>query len=105
MFSILKKYAQEKQINNFLNFVKENGFSCLNASHPITGDTLLILAVRNSNIVLVRWLYENCNQLLERTNFEGKSAVHEAAQCGDLLCIKYLLRQGASVDSIKRGDW
>lgn len=41
-----------------------------------------------------RYLHEEGNMTLEKTNLEGKRALHEAAQSGQLECVEYLVKQG-----------
>lgn len=49
---------------------------------------------------------DNNNRInFEQANFDGKRPLHEAAQAGQLECVKYLLEQNVKVDSLKRADW
>ncbi|XP_066588622.1 ankyrin repeat domain-containing protein 16-like isoform X2 [Prorops nasuta] len=82
-----------------------------NFQHDISGDTALHLAAREGHLEIVQFLCEDwqmtdsCNNKVDVTNKDMKRPLHEAAQFSHNDIIKYLLSQGAQVDSLKRGDW
>lgn len=69
------------------------------------GDTPLLTAARYGQLRVLETLYEEHGVSLEHTNSDAKTALHEAAQCGHLECVKFLIRVGAHVDSLKKADW
>ncbi|XP_021376456.1 ankyrin repeat domain-containing protein 16-like [Mizuhopecten yessoensis] len=76
----------------------------LTVTYPKSGDNLLHCAARLGHVHLLKFLHE-AGANLELPNFDGKRPLHEAAQAGHLDCVKYLLSQDVSVDSLKRADW
>ena len=73
--------------------------------HAKSGDTVLLLAARNGHLHLLTYLIDTCQVDVKQTNFDGKNALHEAAQAGHLQCVQFLIRRGIPVDSIKKADW
>ena len=72
--------------------------------HPKSGDTVVHFAARHGHVELLKlFLSEKFN--LEISNFDGKKALHEAAQAGQLECLVFLLTSGVQVDALKRADW
>jgi len=69
------------------------------------GDTALLVAAREGHVGLLEVLHQQHGVPLEQRNADGKTALHEAAQGGQLQCVQYLLREGATVDALKRADW
>ena len=69
------------------------------------GDTPLLTAARYGQTSILETLHADYNVTLEHTNADGKTALHEAAQTGHLECVKFLIRSGAHVDSLKKADW
>ena len=69
------------------------------------GDTALLVAAREGHVTLLQTLHEQYGLSLEQRNADGKTALHEAAQSGQLVSIHYLLGQGAQPDPLKRADW
>lgn len=76
----------------------------LNFVHKNSGDTPLILAARFGHEHVVSFLLENGSNI-ELRNIDGKTALHDAAQHGNLQCLEVLLESGAMVDALKRADW
>ena len=71
-----------------------------------SGNTTLHIAAQNDDTVQIQQLLTKCPDLnLEVANLDGKTALHEAAQHGQLKAIKLLLDAGCRVDSLKRSDW
>lgn len=69
------------------------------------GDTPLLTAARYGQLRVLETLYGEHGVSLEHTNADAKTALHEAAQGGHLECVKFLVRVGAHVDSLKKADW
>jgi L-histidine N-alpha-methyltransferase len=69
------------------------------------GDTPLLTAARCGQLGPLETLYTEHGVSLEHTNADGKTALHEAAQGGHLECVRFLIRAGAHVDSLKKADW
>ena len=67
------------------------------------GDTPFLTAARHGRLRVLETLLVDVS--LEHTNFDGKTALHEAAHGGHLECVRFLIRSGARVDSLKRADW
>lgn len=107
LYDNLRKRAQKGNCINFVKYIEETytGLSILSTFNPTSGDTLLLHSVRNGDLELLQWLHEHAHLQLERTNFEGKAAIHEAAQFGELECLRYLIRNGVSINPLKRADW
>ena len=76
----------------------------LNYTYGKSGDTPLILASRYGHESAASFLIEN-GAIIEHHNIDGKTALHDAAQNGNLGCLEVLLKAGAHVDALKRADW
>lgn len=98
------KAAQQGNINLFKDLGKKELSSWLHKTYPKSGDTVLHYACRFGHLELVKVLLDNGTDL-ESSNFDGKRALHEAAQYDRLGCVQYLLSYGAQMDSLKRADW
>ena len=94
-------------VSNDLNSVHDilaKDRSSVNYCHESSGDTPLILAARYQRYEILKELV-NSGAGIEHFNFDGKRSLHEAAYNGCALCVRFLLNQGAQVDSLKRADW
>lgn len=69
------------------------------------GDTPLLLAARHGHMGLLRAIHEDFGISLDHCNMDGKRALHEAAQNGQVECVRYLIGAGSSVDCLKKADW
>ena len=69
------------------------------------GDTAFLVAAREGHVALLEVLHGEHGVPLEQRNADGKTALHEAAQSGQISAIRYLLTQGAVLDALKRADW
>ena len=69
------------------------------------GDTPLLVAARCGQLQLLKQFHVDYGVPLSQSNSDGKTALHEAAQSGQVECVRYLIQAGASVDCIKRADW
>lgn len=69
------------------------------------GDTPLLVAARCGQLDLLRQFHVDHGVPLSQCNSDGKTAMHEAAQYGQIECVRYLIEAGASIDCIKRADW
>nr|CAD7446148.1 unnamed protein product [Timema bartmani] len=70
-------------------------------------DTALHIASRQGNLCIVKFLVEEwtAKNCVEVCNFDGKTALHEAAQFSQPHVVRYLIKQGAEVNALKRADW
>lgn len=75
-----------------------------NYFHSKSGDTIIHNVCRMGNLQILSILFEE-GFSVEVQNFDGKSALHEAAQGGHLDCTKFLLQARVKVDALKRADW
>ncbi|XP_012280593.1 ankyrin repeat domain-containing protein 16 isoform X2 [Orussus abietinus] len=74
----------------------------------VSDDTPLHLAAREGHLHVVKHLCEGWSRPSYRvdvTNNDMKRPLHDAAQFSRSDILKYLIQQGAYVDSLKRGDW
>lgn len=69
------------------------------------GDTLLHCAARHGRQDILAYLVEAWRMDIEAANRDYKRPLHEAASMGHRDCVRYLLGQGAVVDSLKKADW
>lgn len=69
------------------------------------GDTPVLIAARHGHVDILRTLHEDYNIPLSHCNNDGKEALHEAAQNGQVDCIHYLVQAGSDVDRLKKADW
>ncbi|XP_074051006.1 ankyrin repeat domain-containing protein 16 isoform X2 [Macrotis lagotis] len=69
------------------------------------GETLLHLAARLGHRDVLAHLVEAWELDLEAPDRDYKRPLHEAAALGRRDCLLYLLRSGAAVDCLKKGDW
>lgn len=74
--------------------------------YHITGDTILHIAARLGHINIIHFLMNRfqCKDV-DCKNKDDKTALHEAAQFGQLEACRTLLTYGANVNAIKRADW
>ncbi|XP_077868333.1 ankyrin repeat domain-containing protein 16-like [Saccoglossus kowalevskii] len=102
----LLKSAQQGDLHT-LKQVLGNGndvADLLTCFHDKSGDTVAHLAARHGHVEVLRFLGEH-GACFETGNLDGKRAIHEAALYGQTDCLKYLLSQNVTVDSLKRADW
>ena len=69
------------------------------------GDTPFLVAARHGQVDLLMKLHDEFDVPVHHSNADGKNALHEAAQHGQVDSSHYLIRAGAHVDSLKRADW
>ncbi|XP_076751287.1 ankyrin repeat domain-containing protein 16 [Xylocopa sonorina] len=73
-----------------------------------SGDTALHVAARGGHLNIVRYLceaFEKPDFRVDVANKDMKRPLHEAAQFAHSDVVKYLIKKGATVDSLKRADW
>lgn len=76
----------------------------VNYTYKKSADTPLILASRYGHASVAALLLQNGGNVAQR-NINGKTALHDTAQNGNLECLEVLLKAGAHVDALKRADW
>lgn len=69
------------------------------------GDTPFLVAARHGQVELLKTLREEISVPLYERNTDGKTALHEAAQHGQVSSAHYLIEAGIDVDCLKRADW
>ena len=69
------------------------------------GDTPFLVAARYGQMDLLKKFHEELSVPLYERNMDGKTALHEAAQHGQVSSAHYLIEAGMDVDCIKRADW
>ncbi|XP_069569234.1 ankyrin repeat domain-containing protein 16 [Brachyistius frenatus] len=70
-----------------------------------SGDTLLHYAARHGHLDIVEYLINRLGVDVEVYNSDYKRPLHDAASMSHKECVRYLLRKGAKVDSLKKADW
>ncbi|XP_022605272.1 ankyrin repeat domain-containing protein 16 [Seriola dumerili] len=106
---LLVKLTQDGQLSS----LEEQITSCGSAAAQTvsgkhfgrSGDTLLHYAARHGHLDIVEYLIKCVGMDVEVYNNDYKRPLHEAASMGHQACVSYLLREGASVDSLKKADW
>ncbi|KOC66925.1 Ankyrin repeat domain-containing protein 16 [Habropoda laboriosa] len=76
--------------------------------HSTSGDTALHVAAREGHLNIVRYLceaFEKPDFRVDVANKDMKRPLHEAAQFARSDVVKYLIKNGATVDCLKRADW
>ena len=79
----------------------ESLITCINRH----GDTPFLVAARHGQVELLRRLHHDYGIPIHHSNSDGKNALHEAAQHGQVDSAHYLIATGAHVDALKRADW
>ena len=69
------------------------------------GDTPFLVAARHGQVELLRRLHNDYSVPVHHSNTDGKNALHEAAQHGQVNSAHFLIAAGAHVDALKRADW
>lgn len=69
------------------------------------GDTPFLVAARHGQVELLRRLHHDYSIPIHHSNTDGKSALHEAAQHGQIDSAHFLIAAGAHVDALKKADW
>ncbi|XP_029901525.1 ankyrin repeat domain-containing protein 16 [Myripristis murdjan] len=105
----LVKLTQEGQLcslEKHLKLAEKAAVQAVTNKHfGTSGDTLLHYASRHGHLDTVRFLMEEVGMDLEVRNNDYKRPLHEAASMGHTACVSYLVREGATVDCLKRADW
>lgn len=75
--------------------------------HPASGDSITHVISRHNQVKTLGYLHETYNIPLRVANLDGKEPLHEAASCGSLDVVSYLLNEGRveDVDPLKRAGW
>ena len=77
-------------------------------SNPKTGDNVLHALCRDEGgcLDMFRFIVDLCGEAAcGLGNFDGKTPLHEAAQCKSASVVAFLLERGVEVDALKRADW
>ena len=98
------KLAVEGNLQEIKALISSSQKDEVNYTHKKSGDTPLKLASRYGHHNLVMYLLEEFADI-EHRDFDGKTALHDAAQNGNSKCVEVLLKFGADVDALKRADW
>lgn len=69
------------------------------------GDTPFLVAARHGQVELLKKLHDEFGIPIHHSNDDGKNALHEAAQHGQVDSAHFLIGAGLPVDCIKRADW
>ena len=81
--------------------------------NPKTGDNVLHALCRDADgarLDMFEFIVDLCGEgaggdIAGLGNFDGKTPLHEAAQCKNEPIVSYLLEKGVEVDALKRADW
>ncbi|XP_066998472.2 ankyrin repeat domain-containing protein 16 [Anabrus simplex] len=95
-------------LNDVLRCLKEEGRYWMNCIQKKSGRTPLHACARAGHFEIMRLLCEEWNTpkfSLEVSDIHGRTCLHEAAQACFPTMVEYLIRQGAKIDSLKKGDW
>jgi len=92
-----------EKLDDFLN--KSESARVHDIVHQKSGDGLLHILARFGHTHCLETLLLKPRVFVDQRNLEDKTALHEAAQCGQKEALKLLLKSGAQVNSLKRADW
>ena len=98
-FPDLEKFRQTYRLPPSISV--ESLVTCTNCH----GDTPFLVAARYGQVEMLKRLHHNYVIPVHHSNTDGKNALHEAAQYGQVDSAHYLISAGANVDSLKRADW
>ena len=100
------RFAMEGNLDGMRRLLAEASAkeTVVNYTYKKSTDTPLILASRYGHVSVASLLLENGSNV-EHHNIDGKTALHDAAQNGNLECLEVLLMAGAHVNALKRADW
>ena len=96
----VEKFSQTYHLPPFI-LVDNLVGSCKNRH----GDTPFLVAARHGQVELLKMLHKEISVPLYERNMDGKTALHEAAQHGQVSSAHYLIEAGIDVDCFKRADW
>ena len=104
--TVILKATQSGNLSYFQQNVKfkDTKAAMLHYFHKKSGDTLTHIACRFGHTHILSLLLDE-GFSLEAENFDGKTALHEAAQATNFECVGFLIHAGANVDALKRADW
>ncbi|XP_034382459.1 ankyrin repeat domain-containing protein 16 isoform X2 [Cyclopterus lumpus] len=106
---LLVRLAQEGQLSSLEEVISSGGSAAVqtvSSKHfGRSGDTLLHYAARRGHLDMVEYLIKQLGVDVEAHNNDYKRPLHEAASMSHQACVSYLLREGATVDSLKKADW
>lgn len=79
---------------------------------PQTGDSLVLFAARHGRLELLKLIFNEYSALIDRqvifnrSNNDGKNALHEACQNSHLDCVRFLVETvGICINTLRKGDW
>ncbi|KAM6895256.1 ankyrin repeat domain-containing protein 16 [Xenentodon cancila] len=108
-FKALVKLTQEGRLRCLEEQVRSGGSAAAHAARSEragrSGDTLLHHAARHGHVHVAEYLMKQLGMDVEVYNNDYKRPLHEAASMSHKDCVRYLLREGAEVDSLKKADW
>ncbi|CAG5927243.1 ankyrin repeat domain-containing protein 16 [Menidia menidia] len=106
---MLVKLTQEGRLSSLEKQISKGGSAATNTVSTKhfgrSGDTLLHYAARHGHLKIVEYLIKQLGMDVDIYNSDYKRPLHEAASMSHHECVKYLLWEGAKVDSLKKGDW
>ncbi|XP_070709592.1 ankyrin repeat domain-containing protein 16 [Pempheris klunzingeri] len=106
---LLARLAQEGRLRSLEERIASGGPSALQtvSNHHFgrSGDTLLHYAARHGHLDVMEYLIQRVGTDVEVRNNDYKRPLHEAASMSHRACVCCLLREGATVDSLKKADW
>lgn len=97
------KFIMSNNLSALKELVNQNKL-LVNYVHKKSGDSPIILAARLKCFDILKFLIEKQADI-EHRNHDLKRALHESCYSGCCLCTDYLIRKGAEIDPLKRGDW
>ncbi|KAM9824209.1 ankyrin repeat domain-containing protein 16 [Neosynchiropus ocellatus] len=102
----LVKWTQEGHLTSLQELMTDSLMLEVCGKHlGRSGDTLLHYAARHGHSDVVEFLVKRVGMDVDVYNHDYKRPLHEAASMSQLACVKFLLREGANVDSLKKADW
>ncbi|CAN9508087.1 unnamed protein product [Ophioblennius macclurei] len=105
----LAKLSQEGNLSSLEELLTSGGpealLSARTQHYGRSGDTLLHYAARHGHLAVAEFLVGTVGMDVEALNNDYKRPLHEAASMSQAECVRYLLGEGAQVDSLKKADW
>ena len=100
--------GDKEAVRNMINANGGGTEALFSLSNPKTGDNVLHALCRDDGgrLDMFRFIVDLCGDAAcGLGNFDGKTPLHEAAQCKSPSAVSFLLGRGVEVDALKRADW